>query len=144
MNNYFIVLLVLLPITVFAQSERYTKGAENGYTWIRMEDPSQYYSTSKETYLSSILERYRLTQEKHPEISSLSCKEDMEKLAWEGKSNKISLEDVVEEIDVFYSRSDNMIIPIIFAYCYSIKKLAGTGIKELNSYKEEVLLFCEE
>jgi len=80
MNNYYIVLLVLLPITVFTQSERYTKGAENGYTWVRMEDPSQHYSTSKETYLSSILERYRLTQEKHPEISSLSCKEDIEKL----------------------------------------------------------------
>jgi hypothetical protein len=144
MKNYFIILFILLPIAVFAQSERYTKGAENGYTWIRMEDPSQHYSTSKETYLSSILERYRLTQEKHPEMASLSCKEDMEKLSTEGKSDEISLEDVVEEIDRFYSKSDNMIIPIIFAYCYSIKKLAGTGIKELNSYKEEVLLFCEE
>lgn len=144
MKNFFIILFILLPIAVFAQSERYTKGAENGYTWIRMEDPSQHYSTSKETYLSSILERYRLTQEKHPEISSLSCREDMEKLSTEGKSDEISLEDVVEEIDRFYSQSDNMIIPIIFAYCYSIKKLAGTGIKELNSYKEEVLLFCEE
>ena len=144
MNNYFIVLLVLLPITVFAQSERYTKGAENGYTWIRMEDPSQHYSTSKETYLSSILERYRLTQEKHPEISSLSCEEDMGKLAWEGKSNKISLEDVVEEIDVFYSRSDNMIIPIIFAYCYSIKKLAGARQEELSNYRKQIFLFCNE
>jgi hypothetical protein len=144
MKNYFIILFILLPIAVFAQSERYTKGAENGYTWIRMEDPNQHYSTSKDTYLSSILERYRLTQEKHPEISSLSCREDMEKLSTEGKSDEISLEDVVEEIDRFYSQSDNMIIPIIFAYCYSIKKLAGTGIKELNSYKEEVLLFCEE
>ena len=144
MKNYFIILFVLLPITVFTQSERYTKGAENGYTWIRMEDPSQHYSTSKETYLSGILDRYRLTQEKHPEITSLSCREDMEKLTIEGKSETISLEDVVEEIDVFYSRSDNMIIPIIFAYCYTIKKLAGMSMKELNSYKEEVLLFCEE
>ncbi len=85
-----------------------------------------------------------LTQEKHPEIASLSCREDMEKLSIEGKSDKISLEDVVEEIDVFYSRSDNMIIPIIFAYCYTIKKFAGISMKELNTYKEEVLLFCEE
>jgi hypothetical protein len=144
MKNYFIILFVLLPITVFTQSERYTKGAENGYTWIRMEDPSQHYSTSKETYLSGILDRYRLTQEKHPEIASLSCREDMEKLAMEGKSDNISLEDVVEEINVFYSRNDNMIVPIIFAYCYTIKKLAGMSMKELNSYKEEVLLFCEE
>ena len=144
MNNYYIVLLVLLPITLFAQSERYTKGAENGYTWIRMEDPSQYYSTSKETYLSSILERYRLTQEKHPEIASFSCKEDMEKLSDEGKSDKISLEDVVEEIDKFYSRSDNMIIPIIFAYCFTIKKLAGVGQEELTNYRKQIFLFCNE
>ena len=144
MKNYFIVFLALLPITVFTQSERYTKGAENGYTWIRMEDPSQHYSTSKETYLSSILERYRLTQEKHPEIASFSCKEDMEKLSDEGKSDKISLEDVVEEIDKFYSQSDNMTIPIIFAYCYSIKKFAGVRIEELNEYKYDVLLFCNE
>jgi hypothetical protein len=144
MKNYFIILFILLPIAVFAQSERYTKDAENGYTWIRMEDPSQHYSTSKETYLSSILERYRLTQEKHPEIASFSCRDDMNKLTADGKSDELSLEDVVKEIDKFYSQSDNMIIPIIFAYCYSIKKLAGRGIKELNSYKEEVLLFCEE
>jgi len=144
MSNYFTILLVLLPITVFTQSERYTKGAENGYTWIRMEDPSQHYSTSKETYLSSILDRYRLTQEKHPEIASFSCRDEMNKLTAEGKSDEISLEDVVEEIDKFYSSGDNMIIPIIFAYCYSIKKFAGVRIEELNEYKYEVLLFCND
>jgi len=140
----FLSLVIIISINLFPQSERYTKGAENGYTWISMEDPVQFYSTSKENYLSSILDRYRLTEEKHPEIASLSCREDMEKLSIEGKSDEISLEDVVEEIDKFYSRSDNMIIPIIFAYCYSIKKLAGASAKELNVYKKEVLKFCNE
>jgi len=140
----FLSLVIIISINLFPQSERYTKGAENGYTWISMEDPVQFYSTSKENYLGSILDRYRLTEEKHPEIASLSCREDMEKLSIEGKSDEISLEDVVEEIDKFYSRSDNMIIPIIFAYCYSIKKLAGASAKELNVYKKEVLKFCNE
>ena len=144
MNNYFIILIVLLPITVFTQSDRYTKGAENGYTWISMEDPVQFYSTSKENYLGSILDRYRLTEEKHPEIASLSCRNDMNKLLEEGKSEEISLEDIVNEINIFYSGSENMIIPIIFAYCYSIKKLAGVSAKELNVYKKEVLKFCNE
>lgn len=144
MNNYFIILIVLLPITVFTQSDRYTKGAENGYTWISMEDPVQFYSTSKENYLGSILDRYRLTEEKHPEITSLSCRDDMNKLLEEGKSEEISLEDIVNEINIFYSGGENMIIPIIFAYCYSIKKLAGTSAKELNVYKKEVLTFCNE
>jgi hypothetical protein len=142
--KYFFVLVFILSINIFPQTERYTKGAENGYTWIRMEDPSQFYSTSKESYLASILDRIRLTGEKYPEIESLSCREDMEKLFSDGKSEEISLEDIVYEIDKFYAIGDNMIIPIIFAYCYSIKKFAGSSGEELYNYKQEVLLFCNE
>jgi hypothetical protein len=142
--NILFALLLIIAVNAFPQSERYTKGAENGYTWIRMEDPNQFYSTSKESYLSSILERIRLTGERYPEIESLSCKEDMEKLFIEGKSDEISLEDIVYEIDKFYSIGDNMIVPIIFAYCYSIKKFAGASIKELSHYRKKILLFCSE
>ncbi|MCU0405930.1 MAG: hypothetical protein MUE64_02990 [Ignavibacteriaceae bacterium] len=123
--KYFFVLVFILSINIFPQTERYTKGAENGYAWRRMEDPSQFYSTSKETYLASILDRIRLTGEKYPEIESLSCRDDMEKLFSEGKS-------------------EDMIIPIIFAYCHSIKKFAGSSGEELYNYKQEVLLFCNE
>jgi hypothetical protein len=143
-TKYLFVLLLIFATNTFPQSERFTKGAENGYAWIRMEDASQPYNTSKENYLASILDRFRLTGERYPEIESLSCREDIEKLHRKGKSDEISLEDIVKEIDTFYSRSDNMIIPIIFAYCYSIKKFAGESTKELNAYKEKVILFCNE
>ena len=143
-TKYLFALLLIFAANAFAQSERYTKGAENGYTWIRMEDPIQSYNTSKENYLGSILERFRLTGEKYPEIESLGCREDIEKLFSEGKSDEISLDDIVKEIDRFYSNSDNMIVPIIFAYCYTIKKFAGASAKELNVYKEEVILFCNQ
>lgn len=142
--KYIFVFALVFSSSTFPQAERFTKGAENGYTWIRMEDPSRFYNTSKETYLGSILERFRLTGEKYPEIESLSCKEDMQKLFSERKSDEISLEDIVNEIDKFYSTNDNMIIPIIFAYCYSIKKFAGAGEEELNNYREKVLLFCND
>ena len=68
----------------------------------------------------------------------------MQKLFNEGMSDKISLEDIVNEINIFYLSSENMIIPINFAYCYSIKKLGGTSANELNVYKKEVLKFCSE
>ena len=142
--EYLFVLLLIFAANAFPQSERYTKDAENGHAWISMEDPVQIYSTSKENYLGSILDRHRLTEEKHPEIASLSCRDDMKKLLEEGKSGEISLEDIVEEINNFYSIADNMIIPIIFAYCYSIKKFAGASIKELNDYRKQILLFCSE
>jgi len=109
-----------------------------------MDDPALMYSTSKENYLSSILDRFRITKEKHPEIASLSCKEDINKLSTDSKLNAISLNDVVLEMNNFYSVEDNLIIPIIFAYCYTIKKIAGATIEELSYYREEVLLFCYE
>lgn len=140
----FFTLVIISVIHVYPQAERYTKGAENGYTWIRMEDPNQFYSTSKETYLSSILERFRLTGEKYPEIESLSCKEDMKKLFSEGKSDEISMEDIVNELDKFYSEEQSLVVPIIFAYCYTIKKISGVNETELADYKNQVLEFCEE
>lgn len=142
--KYFLITFLLFAVNLYPQSERYTKGAENGYAWISMDDPALMYSTSKENYLNSILDRLRLTNEKHPEIASLSCKEDINKLSIEGKSDKISISDVVSEMDKFYSQNDNLIIPIIFAYCYTIKTFAGASTKELNDYRDEVLLFCYE
>ncbi|MCW8805215.1 MAG: hypothetical protein OQK56_02045 [Ignavibacteriaceae bacterium] len=139
-----ILIFLLFVVNLFPQSERYTKGAENGYAWLSMDDPSLMYSTSKENYLSSILDRFRITKEKHPEIASLTCKEDINKLSTEGKSNEISLNDVVTEMNDFYSVEDNLVIPIIFAYCYTIKKFAGANIEELSNYRNEVLLFCYE
>ncbi|MGB5288836.1 MAG: hypothetical protein WBQ32_14330 [Ignavibacteriaceae bacterium] len=142
--KYLFVVILFFTITSFAQSERYTKDAENGYMWLAMDDPNLMYNSSKENYLSSILERLRITGEKNPEISSLSCREDIDKLFSEGKSDEFSLEDVVKTIDKFYSTKDNLVIPIIFAYCYTIKKFAGASTKELNEYKEGVLKFCNE
>jgi len=141
--KYYYFCFLILSISLYAQDKRYTKGAENGYTWLEMEPSVVHYSTSKETYLASILERFRLTEETYPEISSLSCRVDIEKMFNEGKSDEILLEDIVDAIDKFYMKADNLVIPIMFAYCYTIKKFAGAGKKELNEYRERVLKFCE-
>lgn len=144
LRKYYIITFLLFVVNLYPQTERYTKGAENGYAWLSMDDPALMYSTSKENYLSSILDRLRLTNEKHPEIASISCKEDINKLTEESKSTEISLKDVTIEMDKFYLLKDNLVIPIIFAYCYTIKKFAGVSTEELNNYRDEVLLFCYE
>lgn len=143
-RKYCIITFLLFVVNLYSQTERYTRGAENGYAWLSMDDPALMYSTSKENYLSSILDRLRLTNEKHPEIASISCKEDINKLTEESKSTEISLKDVTIEMDKFYLLKDNLVIPIIFAYCYTIKKFAGVSTEELNNYRDEVLLFCYE
>ena len=142
--KYALIIILLFIIEVFPQYERYTKGAENGYAWLAMDDPTLPYSVSKENYLSSILERLRITKEKHPEVSSLGCNEELTSLSKEGKSYELSMSDIVNQIDNFYSEKENLVIPIVFAYCYKIKELAGLTDEELMNYKNEVFLFCYE
>ena len=144
MIKFCYIFFLLGIVYIFPQDERYTKGAENGYAWFAMDDPSLPYSVSKENYLSSILERLRITKERHPEVAFLGCKEDISNLTKQGKSNEISMSDVVNQIDKFYSEQENLVIPIVFAYCYTIKKLAGAKDEDLKEYKNEVLLFCYE
>lgn len=139
-----LLIFFLITINLFPQSERQTKGAENGYAWLAMDDPVLMYSTSKENYLSSILDRLKITNEKYPEVEYLGCRENINKLSKEGKSNEISITDVVVEMDKFYSAEENLVIPIVFAYCYTIKKFAGVSAEELLIYKDEILMFCYE
>ena len=137
-------ILILFGCNAFPQSERYTRDMENGYVWLAMDDPALMYSTSKQNYLSSILDRIKFTNRKYPQLSSLGCQEEITLLSKQGKSDEITLNDVVNKMDEFYSQKNNLIIPIIFAYCYTIKKFAGASPEELDVYRNEVLLFCYE
>jgi len=144
MSNYLISIILLITSTLFAQPERYTKGAENGYAWMAMENPGVVYNDTKYKYLSEMLERYGTVNERFPEVEHLVCRMDINKLLEEGKSDELSLDDMVDAIDKFYSGRKNLVIPIVFAYCYSIKNFAGVSKEELNSYREKLFAFSEE
>jgi hypothetical protein len=141
-SKYLITISLLLFAASFAQSHRYTKGAENGYSWSAMSNPLRIYDDSKYNYLSEILERYRLLKQSFPEVAHLGCGEELNELLKSGESDNISLEDMVTAIDEFYSNPENLSIPIVFAYCYRIKELAGKSKDELIDYKKEVMDFC--
>ena len=143
-SNYFFVILFFFSAESIAQENRYTKGAENGYSWKAMYNPLNNYDDSKYNYLSDILQRYKLLRQRYPEVEHLGCSEELNNLLKSGESENISLEDIVKSIDEFYSFEENLAIPIIFAYCYQIKELAGADEKELINYREEVLKFCKE
>lgn len=137
--------LILSTVSILqAQSERYTKGAENGYAWKTMENPLLIYDDSKYNYLSGMLERFNLLKENYPRIEHLICTDDIKKLQAQNKSDEITLDHIVKAIDKFYSYEFNMIIPIIFAYCYCIREFAGADKNELKKYREEILEFCGE
>jgi len=141
-SKYLITICLLFGATSLAQSQRYTKGAENGYSWSSMSNPLRIYDDSKYNYLGEILERYRLLKQSFPEVEHLGCGEDLNDLLKSGESENISLDDMVDAIDKFYNFEENLPIPIVFAYCYRIKELAGASKEELINYKEELMDFC--
>lgn len=144
MNKLLLSTVLLVTAVLIAQPKRYTKGAENGYTWLSLENPGVVYSDAKYNYLSGMLEKYRTLNEKFPEVERIDCRDDVNILLENGMSDKLSLDDMVDAIDKFYGKSDNLVIPIVFAYCYSIKEIAGLSKDELNNYRNELLKFCED
>ncbi|MCH7770699.1 MAG: hypothetical protein IIA49_06740 [Bacteroidetes bacterium] len=89
-------------------------------------------------------ERYGAVNEKFPEAKHLECRMDVNKLLEDGKTDELSLDDIVDAIDKFYSDRKNLVIPIVYAYCYSIKSFAGVSKEELKSYQEKLLAFSNE
>ena len=143
-NILIIIITLSFANNFFAQDKRLTKGAENGYAWNTMGNPLLLQDNSKDVYLSGILERLRLLKLEKPLIDSLSCREEYFYLLEEGKPGDITMADMITSIDWFYADSNNLVIPIVFAYCYNIKKFAGVSKEELISYKEKLLAFSNE
>jgi hypothetical protein len=143
-NILIIIIALFLATSSLAQDKRLTKGAENGYTWIAMGNPHLIHNDSKDIYLSGILERLRLLKVTQPLIDSLSCREEYDALLKEGKPGDITMADMVTSIDRFYGDNKNLVVPIVFAYCYNIKKFAGVSNDDLNSYREKLLAFSNE
>ena len=144
-SNILIIIITLsFTICSLAQDKRLTKGTENGYTWNSMVNPHLLYDDSKDIYQSGILERLRLLKSTQPLIDSLSCREEYYSLLKEDKSGDINMADMITSIDRFYCDNKNLVIPIVFAYCYNIKKFAGVSEEELISYREKLLAFSNE
>ena len=137
-------IILLITNTVYSQVERNTRGAENGYTWITMGNPNLFFDDSKSNYLSGILERMRLEHQQIPELEDLICKEEFHSLLEEGKSDEISMDDMVDAINQFYRQDENLVIPIMLAYCYCIKFFSGMNEEPLESYHEKLMEFSNE
>ncbi len=60
------------------------------------------------------------------------------------KLEELDLNLMVKMIDDFYGSKENLVIPIIGAYCYCVKDLAGLSLKDLESYRQELLDFSKE
>ena len=140
-----IFLTVFISGFIFSQDKHYTKGAENGYVWLTLNQSYNTLTDYKFEYLASMLEnqRYMIKYDNKPKLP-IGCRDDITKLGESENVEELDLDFIVEKIDEFYSRKENLIIPIIGAYCYCIKDLAGLSTKDLESYRQELLAFSKE
>jgi hypothetical protein len=141
--------LFLLFVTVQSysqtQEERFTKGAENGYAWLSLNQSSSTLTDYKFEYLASMLDnqRYMILYENKPKMP-IGCRDDIVKLGESKNSEELDLSLMVKMIDDFYNSKENLVIPVIGAYCYCVKDLAGLSLKDLESYRQELLDFSKD
>jgi hypothetical protein len=140
-----IFLAVIINSLLFAQDKRYTKGAENGYVWITLNQSYNPLTDYKFEYLASMLEnqRYMIKYDNKPKMP-IGCRDDIAKVGESENAEELDLNYMVEMIDEFYTRKENLIIPIIGAYCYCIKDLSGLTPEDLENYRQELLDFSKE
>ena len=139
--------VLLLVVQSFSQTqvERYTKGAENGYAWLSLNQSNNTLTDYKFEYLASMLEnqRYMIKYDNKPKMP-IGCRDDIARVGESENAEELDLNVMVEMIDEFYTRKENLIIPVIGAYCYCVKDLAGLSVKDLEGYRQELLTFSKE
>ena len=140
-----IFLAVIINSLLFAQDKRYTKGAENGYVWITLNQSYNPLTDYKFEYLASMLEnqRYMIKYDNKPKMP-IGCRDDIAKVGESENAEELDLNYMVEMIDEFYTRKENLVIPIIGAYCYCIKDLSGLTREDLENYRQELLDFSKQ
>jgi hypothetical protein len=147
MKTTIILIVLFFSLCLFAQDKIYTKGLPNGYAWTAPLSPSTPTFAREESLLASVQER--LYTEKNDPLRNkqrfpLGCESFIDSLLDIGYSDSLAINEITLEIDKFYKNEENLIIPVLGAYCYSVKKLVGVSADELEEYRQELLKFSEK
>ena len=140
-------ILILISINSYlsAQDKIYTKGLPNGFAWTVPLSPSTPVYAKEESLLASLQQRKYLANidsSINKRSFPLECDEYINKLKNENAA--IDFEDITKQIDVFYTVEENLIFPVLGAYCYSVKKLTGVDTENLENYRQELLQFSND
>ena len=78
MKIFLFVLFISVQLFSQTQDERYTKGAENGYVWLSLNQSNNTLTDYKFEYLASMLDnqRYMILYEKKPKMR-IGCRDDI-------------------------------------------------------------------
>lgn len=143
MKTILTITLLLLVCSVFAQDNFYTKGLANGYAWTAPPSASKV-AYAKGESLSAMLFYKKFETDVQRKISfPLDCKDDADKLIQSSYSATIEIETIEKMIDEFYAKKENLIIPVLGAYCCSVKKLSGVSPEEIEKYRSKLFEYSK-
>lgn len=139
-HHFSFIILFLFTISLSAQEKIYTKGLANGYAWTAPHLVTSPLYAKEESLLAALNQR-KVISEIDSSINQQSfplfCDNDVEKLL--SMNTGVEMKDIALMIDDFYKYKENLIIPVLGAYCYSVKKLIGKSIEELGDYRQKLL-----
>lgn len=135
---------LMLSLNLIAQDKFYTKGLANGYGWTASPSESMLAYTKGESLSSMLNIRKYQTQDQRDVSFPLGCDDDVEELLESNTAANIDLHTIEKMIGQFYTIEENLIIPVLGAYCCCIKEISGVGSKKLEKYRQELLDFSEE
>ncbi len=143
MKKILTITLLLLAFSVSAQDKFYTKGLANGYAWTAPPSASKV-AYAKGESLSAMLFYKKFETDVQRKISfPLDCKDDVDKLIQSSYSATIEIETIEKMIDEFYAKKENLIIPVLGAYCCSVKKLSGVSPEEIEKYRTKLFEYSK-
>ncbi|MFZ1518243.1 MAG: hypothetical protein WAU11_05680 [Ignavibacteriaceae bacterium] len=138
------IALSFFTLTTLAQDKFYTKGLANGYAWTAPPSASML-AYSKGESLSGMLNRRKYQTQIQRDVSfPLGCDAKVEELLKSDSSPVIDLQTIEKMIDEFYDNKENLVIPVLGAYCCCIKELSGESFEDIEKYRQELLEFSFE
>ncbi len=115
----------------------------NGYAWTAPPSASKV-AYAKGESLSAMLFYKKFETDVQRKISfPLDCKDDVDKLIQSSYSATIEIETIEKMIDEFYAKKENLIIPVLGAYCCSVKKLSGVSPEEIEKYSSKLFEYSK-
>jgi|GEM_PF-1177429 hypothetical protein len=149
-NSFQIIIIGILcffsSIILFSQSNNdYKPILDNGYAWVSLGQPSSIAIDNRYNYLVSLLQSQYFKKHAKSNTGIIDCEKDIAVLNESlPNGNGIDLDFMVRMIDKFYTNKENLPIPILGAYCYCIKELAGSKKDNLEAYRKELLIIADK
>ena len=152
MRNVFQIVLIIIfcvysTINLLAQDKIYTKGLANGFAWTAPLSISPPVYAKEESLLEGRAWRNYLSNidtSINKRTFPLDCEEDIFNLEELNKTKPLEMDIIVKMIDKFYKNPENLIIPVLGAYCCSVKELAGVSEDEIETYRKKLLEYSKE